>query len=197
MSSVKLQLVAGLGNPGAQYKKTRHNIGSAFLDKLVAGAGLSFENKPRFYGEVARTKGMAGDLWLLHPMSFMNRSGLAVAAMANFYKFEPESILVVHDELDLEPGQIRLKLGGGYAGHNGLKDIAARLGSANFWRLRLGIGHPHRLNLRQAVADFVLQRPSESQAQLLDTALQRTLEAWPQLAHGDVAAAQRLLHSPR
>ncbi|HET7775518.1 MAG TPA: aminoacyl-tRNA hydrolase, partial [Azospira sp.] len=128
------------------------------------------------------------------PTTFMNRSGHAVAALARFYKIEPEEVLVVHDELDLMPGAIRLKQGGGNGGHNGLKDIQAQLGTPNFWRLRLGIGHPRSLNLKQEVVDFVLHRPRSEEQQEIDRAIDRCLLAWPRIAAGDFAAAQQQLH---
>ena len=147
-----IRLIAGLGNPGAGYSETRHNAGFWFVDALAArglGAGpASWSSEGRFKGHAAKVAApglAAGGLWLLKPDTFMNRSGASVQPMCHFYQIATEEILVVHDELDLPPGQIRLKQGGGHGGHNGIRDIAATLGDANFWRLRLGIGHPHEI----------------------------------------------------
>ena len=138
MPIVVPRLVVGLGNPGAEYEDNRHNLGFWFIDRLAQDLKVSLAPQGKFFGHVGRL----GDLWLLKPTTFMNRSGQAVVALARFYKIMPDEILVVHDELDLQPGVIRLKQGGGNGGHNGLKDIQAQLGTPNFWRLRLGIGHP-------------------------------------------------------
>ncbi len=184
------RLIVGLGNPGAEYEDTRHNAGFWFVDRLARDLKVSLAPQSKFLGLVAR----AGEVWLLQPTTFMNRSGHAVAALARFYKIAPEEILVVHDELDLLPGAIRLKQGGGNGGHNGLKDIQAQLGTPNFWRLRLGIGHPRSLKLQQEVVDFVLHRPRAEEQQEIDAAIHRCLLAWPRLATGDFAAAQQQLH---
>ena len=185
------RLVVGLGNPGADYENTRHNAGFWFVDRLARDLKVMLAPEAKFFGQVAR----AGNLWLLQPGTFMNRSGQAVAALANFYKISPEEILVVHDELDLLPGGIRLKQGGGNGGHNGLKDIQAKLGTADFWRLRLGIGHPRTLNLPHPVVDFVLHPPRHDEQDLIDRAIDRCLLAWPKLAAGEMSAAQQLLHA--
>jgi PTH1 family peptidyl-tRNA hydrolase len=184
------RLIVGLGNPGAEYEDTRHNAGFWLVDRLARDLKVSLAPQSKFLGLAAR----AGDTWLLQPTTFMNRSGHAVAALARFYKIEPEEVLVVHDELDLMPGAIRLKQGGGNGGHNGLKDIQAQLGSPNFWRLRLGIGHPRSLNLKQEVVDFVLHRPRAEEQTEIDKAIDRCLLAWPRIAAGDFAAAQQQLH---
>jgi len=184
------RLIVGLGNPGAEYEDTRHNAGFWFVDRLARDLKVSLAPQSKFLGLAAR----AGEVWLLQPTTFMNRSGHAVAALARFYKIAPEEILVVHDELDLLPGAIRLKQGGGNGGHNGLKDIQAQLGTPNFWRLRLGIGHPRSLKLQQEVVDFVLHRPRAEEQQEIDGAIHRCLLAWPRLAAGDFAAAQQQLH---
>lgn len=185
-----LKLVVGLGNPGSEYEATRHNVGFWLVDQLADKLKLSLAPQAKFFGKAGRS----GDLWLLEPTTYMNRSGQSVGALARFYKIEPEEILVVHDELDLAPGEIRLKQGGGNAGHNGLKDISAHL-SPNFWRLRLGVGHPRTLGLNQNVADFVLHPPRLEEMPALEQALARCLQAWPHLAQGDFGAAQRLLHA--
>lgn len=184
------RLVVGLGNPGPEYENTRHNAGFWFVNQLAAQLHVSLAPQARFFGRVARQ----GELWLLQPTTFMNRSGQAVAALANFYKIAPGEILVVHDELDLAPGAIRLKQGGGNGGHNGLKDIQARLGTPDFWRLRLGIGHPRTLNLAQQVVDFVLHPPRREEMPDIEQALHRSLLAWPRIAAGDFASAQQQLH---
>jgi PTH1 family peptidyl-tRNA hydrolase len=184
------RLIVGLGNPGPEYADTRHNVGFCFVDRLARQLGVELTPESRFFGRIARHP--AG--WLLEPTTFMNRSGQAVGALARFYRIAPEEILVVHDDLDLAPGDIRIKQGGGNGGHNGLKDIQAALGTPAFWRLRLGIGHPRRLGLAQAVVDFVLHRPRAEEAAAIALALDRCLLAWPALAAGDYALAQRQLH---
>lgn len=184
------RLIVGLGNPGPDYEDTRHNAGFWFIDQLAADLKVSLAPQAKFFGEAGR----AGDVWLLKPATFMNRSGQAVAALARFYKIAPEEVLVVHDELDLLPGAIRVKQGGGNGGHNGLKDIQAQLGTPNFWRLRLGIGHPRSLELKQEVVDFVLHRPRADEQRAIDEAIDRCRIAWPKLAAGDYAAAQQQLH---
>lgn len=184
------RLVVGLGNPGPEYEATRHNAGFWFVDRLAADLKVSLAPQAKFFGRAGR----AGELWLLQPTTFMNRSGQAVAALANFYKIAPDEILVVHDELDLLPGGIRLKQGGGNGGHNGLKDIQSKLGTADFWRLRLGIGHPRTLNLAQPVVDFVLHPPRKEEQPEIDRAIDRCLLAWPAIGAGDFATAQQKLH---
>jgi peptidyl-tRNA hydrolase, PTH1 family len=184
------RLIVGLGNPGAEYEATRHNVGFWFIDRLAAQLKVTLAPQARFFGRAAR----AGDVWLLQPSTFMNRSGQSVAALAHFYKIPPEEVLVIHDELDLPPGGIRLKQGGGNGGHNGLKDIQARLSTPDFWRLRLGIGHPRTLNLAQPVVDFVLHPPRKEEAPDIEQALHRSLLAWPRIAAGDYPGAQQQLH---
>ncbi len=182
-----LRMIVGLGNPGAAYEDNRHNLGFWFIDALARELKVSLTAQGKFYGHLGR----AGELWLLKPTTFMNRSGQAVLALASFYKILPDEILVVHDDLDLQPGDIRLKQGGGNGGHNGLKDIQARLSVPDFWRLRLGIGHPGD---RNEVVNYVLKAPRREEQDLIDRALDRCLQAWPALAAGDFASAQRQLH---
>ena len=182
-----LRLLVGLGNPGATYEDNRHNIGYWFVDALARDLKVPLAPQGKFHGQIGR----CGDLWLLKPTTFMNRSGLAVLALANFYKILPDEILVVHDELDLSPGDIRIKQGGGNGGHNGLKDIQAHLSVPDFWRLRIGIGHPGE---RNEVSNYVLKAPRKEEQELIDRALDRCLLSWPQFAAGDFSAAQRLLH---
>ena len=184
------RLIVGLGNPGPEYEATRHNVGFWFVDRLASQLRATLAPQSKFFGRAART----GETWLLQPTTFMNRSGQAVAALANFYKIAPDEILVIHDELDLPPGGIRLKQGGGNGGHNGLKDIQARLGTPDFWRLRIGIGHPRTLNLAQQVVDFVLHPPRKEELRDIEQALHRSLLAWPRIAAGDYAGAQQQLH---
>ena len=182
-----LRLLVGLGNPGAGYEDNRHNIGYGFVDALARELKITLAPQGKFHGQVGRL----GDLWLLKPTTFMNRSGLAVLSLANFYKILPDEILVVHDDLDLPPGGIRIKQGGGNGGHNGLKDIQAHLGTPDFWRLRLGIGHPGD---RNEVINYVLKPPRREEQEPIDQAIDRCLLAWPKLGAGDYAAAQQALH---
>ena len=182
------RLIVGLGNPGIEYADTRHNLGFWFVDRLASDLKIALAPQGKFFGLLGRKE----DLWLLQPTTFMNRSGQAVVALARFYKIMPDEILVVHDELDLPPGNIRLKQGGGNGGHNGLKDIQAHLTTPDFWRLRLGIGHPGE---RNEVVNYVLKPPRREEQDEIDRAIDRCLLAWPKLAVGDYAAAQRLLHA--
>jgi peptidyl-tRNA hydrolase, PTH1 family len=182
------RLIVGLGNPGAEYEDNRHNVGFWFVERLARELKAGLAPQSKFHGIAGRS----GDLWLLMPSTYMNRSGQAVAALARFYKIEPDETLVIHDELDLQPGDIRLKFGGGNAGHNGLKDISAHFSTPGFWRLRLGIGHPGD---RNQVADYVLHRPRGEEQEAIDTALDRCLLAWPKLAAGEDAAAMHALHA--
>ncbi len=192
-----IRLIAGLGNVGPDYDATRHNAGFWLLDRLARARGLTFARQTRFLGDVSRLTHAGESVWLLKPGTFMNRSGQAVAALAGFYRIPAESILIVHDELDLPPGAARLKLGGSHAGHNGLKDIQARLGSTQFWRLRLGIGHPRTLELEQAVIDFVLHRPSREHQAMIDDAIDRALTCIDDLIAGQTEQAMKRLHSVR
>ncbi|WP_319242706.1 aminoacyl-tRNA hydrolase [uncultured Propionivibrio sp.] len=181
------RLIVGLGNPGAEYEDNRHNLGFWFVDALARDLKVSLAPQGKFHGHVGR----CGDLWLLKPTTYMNRSGQAVVALAHFYKILPDEILVIHDELDLPPGGVKLKQGGGNGGHNGLKDIQAHLSVPDFWRLRVGIGHPGD---RNEVVNYVLKAPRKEEQALIDATLTRCLNAWPKLADGDYAAAQRALH---
>ena len=187
-----IRLVAGLGNPGREYAGTRHNAGYWFADGLAEALNASFGSEARFGGDIAK----AGALRLVKPTTFMNLSGRAVAGMARFFGIPPAEILVVHDELDLLPGKAKMKFGGGHAGHNGLRDIEAQLGSAGFWRLRIGIGHPRDSVLtQQQVVDYVLKPPREEEAAAIDRALRRALDAWPAIAQGDMERAMLALHT--
>lgn len=181
------RLIVGLGNPGGNYEDNRHNVGFWFVDRLARRLRTALAAQGKFFGRIARYD----DLWLLQPTTFMNLSGQSVAALARFYKITADETLVVHDDLDLPPGGIRLKQGGGNGGHNGLKDIQARLSTPDFWRLRLGIGHPGE---RDEVVDYVLRAPRREEQDLIEQAIDRCLLTWPQLAAGDYAAVQRQLH---
>lgn len=187
-----IKMIVGLGNPGKEYEATRHNVGFWLLDELAWQWKATFKDEKKFFGEVARVSRPEGDVWLIKPMTFMNRSGQAVAALAQFYKIKPEEILVVHDELDIECGRIKFKLGGGNGGHNGLKDIQARLGTPNFYRLRLGIDHPGDKAL---VSAYVLNKPSAEHRQLIEDSVNKSIKGIPLLMVGESEEAQRFLHS--
>ena len=190
-----IRLIVGLGNPGPEHEHDRHNAGFWLVDALARSQGVSLAREAKFFGLVGRARIGTDAVFLLEPTTWMNRSGQAVAALANFYRIAPTEILVAHDELDLLPGQAKLKLGGGHAGHNGLRDIQARLGSADFWRLRLGIGHPRSLQLEQEVVDFVLHRPGREHRRQIDESIDRALDAIALLVAGDPAAAMHRLHT--
>lgn len=191
-ASASIRLVAGLGNPGSSYERTRHNAGFWFVDALAAKLCAGLTAQSRFVAEVAR----AGEVRLAKPATYMNESGRSVGALARFLAIEPGEILVVHDELDLPAGTVKLKLGGGVAGHNGLKDIRAHLATAEFWRLRLGIGHPRDSDLpQQQVVDYVLKPPRADERDAIGRAIDRALDAWPDIASGDMERAMMRLHT--
>ncbi|MHB0925257.1 MAG: aminoacyl-tRNA hydrolase [Gallionellaceae bacterium] len=187
-----IRLIVGLGNPGREYETTRHNAGYWWVDELARLQNLSFKNEAKHHGLTARGQLHGHEMLLLKPQTFMNVSGRAVGALAQFYKIAPAEILVVHDELDLPPGVARLKMGGGHGGHNGLKDIITHLGSKDFWRLRLGIGHPGD---RADVAGYVLNDPRREERELIDEAMQRALHVAPLIVEGKTEAAMLKLHS--
>ena len=190
--AMPIRLVAGLGNPGREYARTRHNAGFWFADALAGKLAASFAQESKFSADVAK----GGNVRIVKPATFMNLSGRAVAAVARFFAIAPEEILVVHDELDLKPGEAKLKFGGGHAGHNGLRDIQAHLGTAEYWRLRIGIGHPRESELtQQEVADYVLCPPHAEDLALIDGAVERALGAWPAIAAGDMERAMMALHT--
>jgi PTH1 family peptidyl-tRNA hydrolase len=191
-----IRLIVGLGNPGPEYEQTRHNAGFWLVDNLANSLpGCHLQRESRFNAMVAKTSISGKDVWLLEPLTFMNRSGQSVGALARFFKIGPEEILVVHDELDLPPGSAKLKRGGSSGGHNGLKDITAALGTQDYWRLRLGIGHPRTLNLQQAVADFVLHRPRREEQTLIEEAIDKSLRIIPMVCEGKMNAATTQLHT--
>lgn len=187
-----IKLIVGLGNPSKEYEQTRHNAGFWFIDELAWQWKVSLKEDKKYFGEVARVSRADGDVWLLKPLTFMNLSGKAVGALAQFYKIKPEEILVVHDELDIPCGRIRLKRGGGNGGHNGLKDIQAKLGTADFYRLRLGIDHPGDKAL---VSAYVLNKPSAEDKQKIDEAIGKSLQGLPLIMEGKWEEATRFLHS--
>jgi peptidyl-tRNA hydrolase, PTH1 family len=191
--SNEIQLIVGLGNPGAEYTRTRHNAGADFVEEFARSLGATLAPDNKYFGLSARVNFQGRDLRLLIPTTYMNRSGQSVGAMANFFKIEPASILVAHDELDLAPGVARFKQGGGHGGHNGLRDIIAALGNnQNFPRLRLGIGHPCNAAM---VANFVLKRAPASEQDLIDEAINRSIKCLPDAAKGDWNSAMKALHT--
>jgi peptidyl-tRNA hydrolase, PTH1 family len=187
-----IKLVVGLGNPGKEYAHTRHNAGFWWVQHLGQHLDIGVRLESRYHGWVGRGPIPGGDLWLLLPDTYMNASGRAVAALARFYKIRPEEILVAHDELDLKPGQVKMKQGGGNGGHNGLNDISAVLGSYDYWRLRLGIGHP---GVREEVIGYVLRKPPPEDLALIQQAMARGLEVWPYIEKDDLATAVMKLHT--
>jgi PTH1 family peptidyl-tRNA hydrolase len=188
-----IRLVVGLGNPGREHDATRHNAGFWFVDALAARLGCALVAEGRFHGRVARA---GSDLRLLEPGTYMNLSGRAVSALARYFSIAPAEILVVHDELDLPAGEAKMKFGGGTAGHNGLRDVDAQLGTPEFWRLRLGIGHPRDSAIpQQEVVDYVLRPPLAAERTLILAAIERSLDAWPAIAAGDMNRAMQLLHT--
>ena len=190
-----IRLIVGLGNFGAEYAATRHNAGYWLVDAIARRAGVRFSGERKFHGDAARIRLAGRDVWLLKPTTYMNRSGQSVVAIALFYKILPTEILVAHDELDLPPGAVKLKRGGGTAGHNGLKDTQALLSTADFWRLRIGIGHPRSLQLEQDVADFVLHPPRRDELAAIDEAVGRGEGIVELLAEGRFEAAMLRLHT--
>lgn len=183
------KLIVGLGNPGQEYAETRHNAGFWLAECLAQRFGVALAREARFHGLVAHARGHS--CWLLAPQTYMNRSGLAVAALARFFRFEPQEVMVLHDELDIRPGELRLRFGGGLGGHNGLKDIAAHMGTQDFWRLRIGIGHPGD---REEVLNYVLRKPPLEERTVIDEALKRALAEWHFIEKGEYPAAMQKLN---
>ncbi|MES9967380.1 MAG: aminoacyl-tRNA hydrolase [Sedimenticola sp.] len=192
--STPIRLIVGLGNPGAQYDETRHNAGFWFVDLVARRHGGMFKSETKFHGQTCRVRIDGRECWLLKPSTFMNRSGQAVSALANYFKIPIEEVLVAHDELDIPAGSIRLKKGGGHGGHNGLRDIVSAMGGKDFWRLRIGIDHPG--NARQVV-DYVLGRPSRDDAIEIEREIARAEELLPRIVAGDSQKVMNLLHTTR
>ncbi|OQX12339.1 MAG: aminoacyl-tRNA hydrolase [Thiothrix lacustris] len=186
-----IRLIAGLGNPGSQYDKTRHNAGFWFVDELARRYSGKFAVEKRFSGEVCKLQVGSATVWLIKPMTFMNRSGLAVKQLASFYQIPVEQILVAHDELDIAPGDVRLKQAGGHGGHNGLRDCHAHL-SADYWRLRLGVGHPGD---RNKVVDYVLSRPSSDDEIVILRAIDKAADQIELILAGEMQKAMNALHT--
>ena len=187
-----IRLLVGLGNPGPEYQDTRHNAGFWFIDEVARELKASVAPERSYFGLTARVNLREGPVWLLKPMTFMNLSGRSVGALARFFKIAPGEILVAHDELDLLPGQVKMKLGGSHAGHNGLKDIHAALGSADFWRLRLGIGHP---GVRAEVVNYVLRKPIAEEREAIDKGIAQGVSALDLLIEGDMERALMKVHA--
>ena len=187
-----VKLLVGLGNPGPEYEQTRHNAGFWWVDAAARRLGAHLAADRASFGLLARVNRPEGPLWLLQPQTYMNLSGKSVAALARFYKIAPQEILVVHDELDLQPGQMRLKLGGSHAGHNGLRDIHAQLGSADYWRLRLGIGHP---GVKAEVANYVLRKPPAAEREAIERSVEESVAQLELLLSGRMDQAMMKLHA--
>lgn len=190
--SLRVALIAGLGNPGREYESTHHNAGFWFVDALAAAQGAVFKPEKKFHGDVARFTHDGEPVWLLKPDTFMNLSGQAVAALARFYKIATENILVVHDELDLPLGVMRLKQDGGHGGHNGLRDIICSLGGNNFLRLRIGIGHPGD---KDKVTGHVLKKSSLSDRKQIEAGIDEAMAVLPKVLEGDLQSAMNELHT--
>lgn len=187
-----IRLIVGLGNPGKEYERTRHNAGFWWVDAIVDRKRAHWSREAKFHGWTARVDEGGHDFWLLKPNTFMNESGRSVAAITRFYRIEPAQMLVVHDELDLPPGIVRLKRGGGTGGHNGLTDISDALDTKDFWRLRIGIGHPGHKDL---VAEYVLAKARREEQEAIDPAFERSLDLFPRLASGRLNDAMTWLHT--
>ena len=185
-----IRLVVGLGNPGKEYERTRHNAGFWLVERFASANGVALRKEPKYQALVGRHE--ATGAWLLMPQTFMNASGRAVQMLAGFFKIKPEEILVVHDELDFAPGVARLKQGGGIAGHNGLRDISQRIGSHEYWRLRIGVGRPAP---GREGADYVLEKPLAEEKSAIDAAIDKSLTLLPQMMAGDMQAAMNKLHT--
>jgi peptidyl-tRNA hydrolase, PTH1 family len=187
-----IKLFVGLGNPGPEYDATRHNAGFWWVDALSQELKAPLSLEKSYHGLTARTTIGGQTVWLLEPLTFMNLSGKSVAALARFFKIKPEEILVAHDELDIVPGQVKLKFGGSHAGHNGLRDIHAQLGTGDYWRLRLGVGHP---GVKSEVINWVLKKPSQEHRVAIEDCIARSLKAVPLLVAGEMEKATMLIHT--
>ncbi len=189
-----IKLFVGLGNPGPDYAFTRHNAGFWWLDEVAHTLKAPLVMDKTYHGLVARTAVDGQTVWLLKPQTFMNLCGKSVAALARFFKLQSQEILVAHDELDIVPGEAKLKLGGSHAGHNGLRDIHAQLGTDDYWRLRLGVGHP---GIKSEVIDWVLKKPSLDHRLAIDQSIDRAIKALPHLLAGDMDKATLLVHTSK
>ncbi|PUE55819.1 aminoacyl-tRNA hydrolase [Limnohabitans parvus] len=189
-----IKLLVGLGNPGNEYEDTRHNAGFWWIDAVARELKVSLVPERNYHGLMARTTVNGQTVWLLEPQTFMNLSGKSVSALARFFKIQPEEILVAHDELDIVPGEAKLKLGGSHAGHNGLRDIHAQLGTANYWRLRIGVGHPGD---KAEVVSWVLKKPMLEHRKAIDDSIFRALTALPLLLAGDMEKAMVRIHTSK
>lgn len=187
-----IKLFVGLGNPGPEYEATRHNAGFWWIDALARELKTGLILDKGYHGLVARATVHGNTVWLLQPQTFMNLSGKSVGALAKFFKITPKEILVAHDELDIAPGQVKLKFGGSHAGHNGLRDIHAQLGSGDYWRLRLGVGHPGN---KDEVVNWVLKKPSQDHRIAIEQCIDRSLKALPAFLAGDMEKATLLVHT--
>ncbi len=187
-----IKLLVGLGNPGQEYEATRHNAGFWWLQDVARELKVNLAAERAYHGRVGRTQVQGSNLWLLEPQTFMNLSGKSVAALARFFKIAPEEILVAHDELDLPPGQAKLKFGGGHAGQNGLRDIHAQLGTGNYWRLRIGIGHPGD---KSEVSNWVLGKPMAEQRTAMQAAIARSVKAIDSIVRGEMEKAMQQIHT--
>jgi PTH1 family peptidyl-tRNA hydrolase len=191
-----IKLIVGLGNPGKKYESTRHNAGFWLVERLAAQHRLTLKKEPKFHALVAKLDTASGHAWLLLPQTWMNESGSAVGALAQFHKIGPDQILVAHDELDLPPGGVKIKQGGGHAGHNGLRDIIEKLGAPDLWRMRIGIGHPRDAAAsEQEVVDFVLHPPGKDDRTLIDAVIERGVAVFDLILADNMAAAMHKLHT--
>ncbi|HEU4851540.1 MAG TPA: aminoacyl-tRNA hydrolase [Telluria sp.] len=191
-----IRLIVGLGNPGPEYEQTRHNAGFWLVDNLANSLpGCRLQRESRFNALAAKANISGREVWLLEPQTYMNRSGQSVGGLARFFKINPDEILVVHDELDLAPGVVKMKKGGSSGGHNGLKDITSALGTQDYWRMRIGIGHPRELGLAQPVADFVLHRPRKDEQTLIEETIDKGLRIIPLAVEGKMDIATMQLHT--
>jgi PTH1 family peptidyl-tRNA hydrolase len=189
-----IKLFVGLGNPGPEYEATRHNAGFWWIDALARDLKVTLVPDKSYHARVARTTLHGQTIWLLQPQTFMNLSGKSVAALARFFKIQSDEILVAHDELDIVPGQVKLKFGGSHAGHNGLRDIHAQLGTADYWRLRLGVGHP---GIKAEVVNWVLKKPSQEHREAIEECIERSLKSVPALLAGEMEKAMLLIHTSK
>jgi PTH1 family peptidyl-tRNA hydrolase len=187
-----IKLFVGLGNPGPEYEATRHNAGFWWIDALSRELKAPLSLEKSYHGQVARITVNGQNVWLLKPLTFMNVSGKSVAALARFFKVAPEEVLVAHDEMDIVPGQVKLKFSGSHAGHNGLRDIHAQLGTADYWRLRIGVGHP---GVKAEVVNWVLKKPSAEHRVAIEDCIARCLKAVPELLNGEMEKATMMIHT--